>query len=191
MEKSNKKEKSNKENNTKKNRSNSFIIVEEDIKPTHTIPKELDKNKNILDFTSKIFNIYKDIKNATNEYCEKIKQITKQLNPNIQSYTGKIQKIINNLLINIYNTLNYSIESFEQDKDKDNYLIIYGEYKNKLDDFKKEYQQKLELLNLTKKNYIEEINKYESYLIYKELGFIDKKTKIKIKIKIYLYMIII
>ena len=183
MEKSNKKEKSNKENNTKKNRNNSFIIEEEDIKPTHTIPKELDKNKNILDFTSKIFNIYKDIKNATNEYCEKIKQISKQLNPNIQSYTGKIQKIINNLLINIYNTLNYSIESFEQDKDKDNYLIIYGEYKNKLDDFKKEYQQKLELLNLTKKNYIEEINKYESYLIYKELGLIDKKDDNKNNIK--------
>ena len=167
MEKSNIKEKHNKEIN-KKNKNNSFIFPEEYI-------KMLDKNKTLMEFGEKIYNLYSEIKNATREYCEKLNQITKQLNPNTQNNIGILQKIINDILINSTNAIDKAINLFEQEKNTNINLNFFEDYKNKIDEFKKEYQEKSEVLNITKKAYFEEMNKYEVYLINKELK-LDEKT---------------
>ena len=161
MEKSNIKEKHNKEIN-KKNKNNSFIFPEEYI-------KMLDKNKTLMEFGEKIYNLYSEIKNATREYCEKLNQITKQLNPNTQNNIGILQKIINDILINSTQAIDKAIIIFEQEKNNNINLNFFEDYKNKIEEFKKEYQEKLEVLNTTKKSYIEEMNKYEAYLINEEL----------------------
>ena len=161
MEKSNNKEKHNKDSN-KKLKNNSLINSEE-------YNQIFDKNKVIMEFGEKIYNIYGEIKNATSEYCEKLNQITKQLNPDTQNNIGILQKIINDILMNSTNAIDKAINIFEQGKSRDINFDFFEEYKNKIDKFKKEYQEKLEVFNTTKKGYIEEMDKYEAYLVNSEL----------------------
>ena len=60
--------------------------------------------------------------------------------------------------------------------------------RNKLDDFNKEYDEDLKILDFKKKEYFDEFNKYELFIINKELGLLetmnDNEIKIRIKIKI-------
>ena len=86
MEKSNKKLKHAKSINYKKYINNNLMNIAEYSKTMDRICKEFEKNKEIHEFEEKIFDIFEDIKTVTNEYCDKIRLISKQL-PKYKSRT--------------------------------------------------------------------------------------------------------
>ena len=171
MDKSYKKQKSHKSNNYRKYMNPLLTYLEEYQKAMYLIPNEIDKNNNIKEFEVKIFGIYESIKNVTNEYCEKLKQISKELNPNDKEYEGKIQKVIYDILSNSVEELEKAIKSFNDNKNK--IFKMFDENCVQIENFSKEFDNKLESFDSNKKDYLEEMKKYEAYLINEELGLID------------------
>lgn len=170
MEKSNKKAK-HKTLNFKKHINPLLMNIEEYNKAMEIIPRELENNKVYHELEEKIYTICDEVKNATTEYCEKIKEISKKLEPNEKNNEGKIQKMIYEGLTNVCESIYVMIKKFEEDKNKFNFS--YEVYNSKLESFNKEYSQKIEILNNTRKSYLNEAVKYEAYLINKELGLFE------------------
>ena len=171
MDKSHKKQKIHKSINYKKFVNPLFINIEEYNRAMILIPKELDKNNEMRDLEEKLFDIYEEIKMATNEYCEKLRQISKELNPNEKNNEGKIQKVIYDILIYSIEELEIAMKSFKKKKSQ-NYKK-FDEYNIQFEDFNKELVNNIELFDSKRKEYIEEMKKYEAYLINKELGSQD------------------
>ena len=136
------------------------------------ICKEFEKNKEIHEFEEKIFDIFEDIKTVTNEYCDKIKQISKQLNTNQEQNVGVVQKIISRILKKSSDVIDSSIKVFEENKRNPN-INLYEDYNLKLDSFNKDYSQKIENMESIRKSYKEEVVQYEAYLVNKELGLLE------------------
>ena len=172
MEKSSKKSK-HKTLNFKKHINPLLMSIEEYNKAMEVIPKEIEKNKEFHEFEEKILKVYEEIKSATNEYCEKMKDISKQLNPNEKNTEGKIQKMIYDALTNVSEAIYATIKRFEDDKKNNINTKIYEDYNSIFDSFNKEYSQKIEILDKTRKSYLNEAVKYEAYLINKELGLLE------------------
>ena len=171
MDKSHKKQKIHKSINYKKFVNPLLTNIEEYNRAMNLIPKELDKNNEMRDLEEKLFDIYEEIKMATNEYCEKLRQISKELNPNEKNNEGKIQKVIYDILIYSIEELEIDIKSFKKKKSQ-NYKK-FDEYNIQFEDFNKELVNNIELFDSKRKEYIEEMKKYEAYLINKELGSQD------------------
>lgn len=173
MDKPHKKQKHHKTINYKKYINPSFTNFEEYNKAMDIIPKELEKNNEFRDFEEKIHDIYVELRNATNEYCEKIRLISKELNPEDIGYSGKLQKALLDLITISIEELENAIRKFKKDKSK-NYKM-FDQYTISLEDFSKNIVSHIEPFILTRKDYLEEMKKYEAYLINKELGLIDNK----------------
>ena len=171
MDKSHKKLKTCKTLNNKKYINPSLNNIEEYNKAMNLIPIEIEKNSNIKEFETKICEIYESIKNVTNDYCEKIKQISKELHPNDKVYEGKIQKVIYDILSNTVDELIKAIKTFNDNKNK--IFKMLDEKCVQTEIFSKEFANKLESFDLKKKDYLEEMKKYEAYLIKEELGLLD------------------
>ena len=171
MDKSHKKQKIHKSINYKKFVNPLLTNIEEYNRAMNLIPKELDKNNEMRDLEEKLFDIYEEIKMATNEYCEKLRQISKELNPNEKNNEGKIQKVIYDILIYSIEELEIAMKSFKKKKSQ-NYKK-FDEYNIQFEDFNKELVNNIELFDSKRKEYIEEMKKYEAYLINKELGSQD------------------
>ena len=118
MDKSHKKQKIHKSINYKKFVNPLLTNIEEYNRAMNLIPKELDKNNEMRDLEEKLFDIYEEIKMATNEYCEKLRQISKELNPNEKNNEGKIQKVIYDILIYSIEELEIAMKSFKKKKVK-------------------------------------------------------------------------
>ena len=172
MEKQNKKLKHVKSINYKKYINNNLMNIAEYSKSMDRICKELEKNKEIHEFEEKIFDIFEDIKTVTNEYCDKIKQISKQLNTNQEQNFGIVQKIISRIIKKSSDVIDCSIKVFEENKRIPN-INLYEDYNLKLDSFNKDYSQKIENMESIRKSYKEEVAQYESYLVNKELGLLE------------------
>ena len=172
MEKSNKKLKHAKSINYKKYINNNLMNIAEYSKTMDRICKEFEKNKEIHEFEEKIFDIFEDIKTVTNEYCDKIKQISKQLNTNQEQNVGVVQKIISRILKKSSDVIDSSIKVFEENKRNPN-INLYEDYNLKLDSFNKDYSQKIENMESIRKSYKEEVVQYEAYLVNKELGLLE------------------
>ena len=172
MEKSNKKLKHVKSINYKKYINNNLMNIAEYSKSMDRICKELEKNKEIHEFEEKIFDLFEDIKTVTNEYCDKIKQISKQLNTNQEQNFGIVQKIISRILKKSSDVIDCSIKVFEENKRSPN-INLYEDYNLKLDSFNKDYSQKIENMESIRKSYKEEVVQYEAYLVNKELGLLE------------------
>lgn len=173
MEKIHKKLKLYKTINFKKFINPSLADVEEYNKAMDVIPKEIEKNNELRDFEEKMYDIYNSLKAATNNYCDEIRNIAKELNPNDKEYSGKIQKVIYDIIINIVEELESAIKKFKKDKSK-NYQM-FEEYIIPIDNFNKEIINKIEQFISDRKDYFEEMKKYEAFLINKELGLLDNK----------------
>ena len=171
MDKSHKKQNIHKSINYKKFVNLLLTNIEEYNRAMNLIPKELDKNNEMRDLEVKLFDIYEEIKMATNEYCEKLRQISKELNPNEKNNEGKIQKVIYDILIYSIEELEIAMKSFKKKKSQ-NYKK-FDEYNIQFEDFNKELVNNIELFDSKRKEYIEEMKKYEAYLINKELGSQD------------------
>ena len=171
MDKPHKKQKIHKSINYKKFVNPLLTNIEEYNRAMNLIPKELDKNNEMRDLEEKLFDIYEEIKMATNEYCEKLRQISKELNPNEKNNEGKIQKVIYDILIYSIEELEIAMKSFKKKKSQ-NYKK-FDEYNIQFEDFNKELVNNIELFDSKRKEYIEEMKKYEAYLINKELGSQD------------------
>ena len=171
MDKSHKKQKIHKSINYKKFVNPLLTNIEEYNRAMNLIPKELDKNNEMRDLEEKLFDIYEEIKMATNEYCEKLRQISKELNPNEKNNEGKIQKVIYDIIIYSIEELEIAMKSFKKKKSQ-NYKK-FDEYNIQFEDFNKELVNNIELFDSKRKEYIEEMKKYEAYLINKELGSQD------------------
>ena len=152
-----------------------YMNIDEYAKIMEIIPKEVESNKEIHLFEEKISLIYEDINNTINEFCDKMRQIAKQLVPNDDDSEGKLQTIINNILQKSSASLENIVQKFESDKE--NNSKIYTDYSKKLDDFYKIIANKVDEYNTKKKLYLEEVAKYEAYLINRELGLIDPKNE--------------
>ena len=172
MEKTNKKLKHVKSINYKKYINNNLMNIAEYSKSMDRISKELEKNKEIHEFEEKIFDIFEDIKTVTNEYCDKIKQISKQLNTNQEQNFGIVQKIISRIIKKSSDVIDCSIKVFEENKRSPN-INLYEDYNLKLDSFNKDYSQKIENMESIRKSYKEEVVQYEAYLVNKELGLLE------------------
>jgi hypothetical protein len=172
MEKQNKKLKHVKSINYKKCINNNLMSIAEYSKTMDRICKEFEKNKEIHEFEEKIFDFFEDIKTVTNEYCDKIKQISKQLNINQEQNVGIVQKIISRILKKSSDVIESTIKVFEENKKNPN-INLYEDYNLKLDSFNKDYSQKIENMESIRKNYKEEVVQYEAYLINKELGLLE------------------
>ena len=172
MEKQNKKLKHTKAINYKKYINNNLMNIAEYNKTMEIIIKELGKNMEVHEFEEKIFDIFEDIKSATNEYCDKINQISKQLNSHQEKNIGIIQKIISKILKKSSEVMDNAIKVFEENK-RIPINNLYEDFNLKLDSFNKEYSQKIETMDSIRKNYREEVAQYEAYLINKELGLLE------------------
>ena len=172
MDKSHKKQKIHKSINYKKFVNPLLTNIEEYNRAMNLIPKELDKNNEMRDLEEKLFDIYEEIKMATNEYCEKLRQISKELNPNEKNNEGKIQKVIYDILIYSIEELEIAMKSFKKKK-RQNYKKFDENKIKQFEDFNKELVNNIELFDSKRKEYIEEMKKYEAYLINKELGSQD------------------
>ena len=171
MEMINKKIRHNKTITYKKNINPLLMSIEEYSKIMDIIPKEIEKNKEIHSFEETISNIYDEINNTINDFCDKMRQISKKLNPSDDDNEGKLQKIINNILISGSDALEKSVKRFENDKENNSkintdYEEFYKSITGKIDDYDKK-----------RKLYLEEVSKYEAYLINKELGLLDIKNE--------------
>ena len=164
----------NKTINYKKNVNPLLMHVEEYSKAMDIINKEINKNKEMHDFEDIIFDTFTEIKNATNEYCEKMREISKDLSPNDKNGEGRIQKFIFDILTNIANFMSKAVEKFEGERKINTIAKVYEEYKKNIEDLNKKFTEKIEILNDSKKNYFEEINKYEEFLIKKDLGVLNE-----------------
>ena len=172
MEKQNKKLKHVKSINYKKCINNNLMSIAEYSKTMDRICKEFEKNKEIHEFEEKIFEFFEDIKTVTNEYCDKIKQISKQLNTNQEQNFGIVQKIISRIIKKSSDVIDCSIKVFEENKRIPN-INLYEDYNLKLDSFNKDYSQKIENMESIRKSYKEEVVQYEAYLVNKELGLLE------------------
>ena len=74
-----------------------------------------------------------EINKAIKEFCNKMKQISKSLNPNDDDSEGKLQKIIYNIVEDGSKALETIVQRFENDKE--NNAKIYTDYSKKLDEF--------------------------------------------------------
>ena len=146
--------------------------IEEYSKVLEIIPKEFEKNKEMHEFEEKIIDILDEIKLATNEYCDKLKQISKQLNSNKENNIGIIQSIISNTLKTSSKILEDAIKVFDENRDNPN-ISIYEDYISELESFNKDYSLKIDTMDSKRKNYIEEVVQYEAYLVNKELGLLE------------------
>ena len=167
MEKPNKSKK--KMNSFNKNNEDSNIEIPK-------FPNELEKNIQIRETQEKLINVYEKMKIATDEYCQKIKDISKSLNPTIDNLEGKLQKIIFDLLNNISEMMKKIITKFEKKKINFSFKDMIESLRSKLDNFNKEYDEDLNILELIKKQYFDELNKYEIFIIKKELGLLESKN---------------
>ena len=174
MEAINKKHRHNKTVAYKKTVNPLYMSIEEYAKIMDIIPKEVEKNKEILLFEEKISNIYEEINNAIIEFCDKMRQISKKLNPNDDDNEGKLQKIINNILINGSDALENIVQRFEKDKENNK---INTDYNKMLEEFYKNVTDKIDDFDKKRKLYLEEVSKYELYLINKELGLLEPKNE--------------
>ena len=172
MEKPNKKLKHVKNINYKKYFNSNLMNIEEYSKVLEIIPKEFEKNKEMHEFEEKIIEILDEIKSATNEYCDKLKQISKQLNSNKENNIGIIQSIISNTLKTSSKILEDAIKVFDENRDNPN-ISIYEDYISELESFNKDYSLKIDTMDSKRKNYIEEVVQYEAYLVNKELGLLE------------------
>ena len=183
MEKPNKKLKHVKTINYKKYFNSNLMNIEEYSKVLEIIPKEFEKNKEMHEFEEKIIDILDEIKLATNEYCERLKHISKQLNCNKENNIGIIQSIISDALKTSSKILEDAIKVFDENRNNPN-ISIYEDYISELESFNKDYSLKIDTMDSKRKNYIEEVVQYEAYLVNKELGLlesINNENKIKIK----------
>ena len=138
--------------------------------------KELEKNIQIRETQEKLINVYEKMRIATDEYCQKIKDISKSLNPNIDNLEGRLQKIIFDLLNNISEMMKRIIIKFEKKKINFSFKDMIESLRSKLDNFNKEYDEDINILELIKKQYFDELNKYEIFIIKKELGLLESKN---------------
>ena len=158
----------------KKNINPLYLSIEEYAKIMDIIPKEVEKNKEINSFEETISNIYEEINNAIIEFYEKMRQISKKLNPNDNDNEGKLQKIINNILVNGSDALENIAQRFENDKENNK---IYTDYYKKLEEFYKKVTDKIDDYDKKRKLYLEEVSKYEAYLVNKVLGLLESKNE--------------
>ena len=134
------------------------------------INKENEINGDIYKIRQNLFNIYDKLLSATNEYSKKIDQIYENLKPNENSYEGRIQIIIYNILNNISKALKNIFNKFNYIKNLSN----YEGSKSIKEDLIEHLLQKMKKLKQQRNLYLEEINNYEIYLVNKELGLIEK-----------------
>ena len=159
-------------NYNKKNVNPLLMHIEEYSKAMDIINKEINKNKEMHEFEDVIFDTFTQIKEVTNEYCDKMREISKDLSPNDKNCEGRIQKLIFDILTNFANIMSKSIEKFEADRKMS--IIVYEEYKKNIEDLNSKFSEKIEKLNVLKRNYFEEINKYEEFLIKEDLGLLNE-----------------
>ena len=67
------------------------------------------------------------------------------------------------------------VQKFENDKE--NNTKIYTDYSKKLDEFYKNINHKIDDYDKKRKLYLEEVSKYEAYLINRELGLLEPKNE--------------
>ena len=175
MEAINKKSRHTKTVSYKKNINPIYMNIEEYSKIMEIIPKEVEKNKEIHFFEEKISAVYEEINKAINEFCNKMKLILKSLNPNEDDTEGKLQKIIYNIVEDGSKALETIVQRFENDKE--NNAKIYTDYSKKLDEFYKSINHKIDDYDKKRKLYLEEVSKYEAYLVNKVLGLLESKNE--------------
>ena len=166
QEKSSKKQQ--KSSNRKRSINNTLMHIEEYKKIKEIIRKESEVNKKIHSFEEDLLENFNDIIVATEEYTEKLKNISEKFKSDEKSNNGKIYNILYDLL---KDTITSMIKVSKEFKKQD-CTNIYEDYKQKFDKSNDLFDEKMKMLDDTKAAYFEEIKKYEQYLVKKELGLI-------------------
>ena len=155
-----------------KNKQNTLSKINEYNQIYKITEKEIENSKILSETEKLISNIYEEIKNATKEYQLKILDICKQLKPDENTFEGKIQKIIFDILKDISHNLHYIKQKINQNKD--DISFENNDITQKSEELKEDLMDKLQNFDEIRKSYKQEINKYEAYLINKELGLKEK-----------------
>jgi len=151
-----------------KNTQNPLSTINEYNQIYKITEKEIENSK-ILSETEKLLSyIYGEIKNATKEYKLKILNICKQLKPDENTFEGKIQKIIYDILKDISNNIHYILQKINENKD--DITFESNDITQKSEDLEQNLMNKIQDFDEISKSYKQEINNYEAYLINKELG---------------------
>ena len=171
QEKSSKKQQ--KSSNRKRSINNTLMHIEEYKKIKEIIRKESEVNKKIHSFEEDLLENFNDIIVATEEYTEKLKNISEKFKSDEKSNNGKIYNILYDLL---KDTITSMIKVSKEFKKQD-CTNIYEDYKQKFDKSNDLFDEKMKMLDDTKAAYFEEIKKYEQYLVKKELGLIENNNE--------------
>jgi len=161
-----------------KNRQNLLSTINE-YNQIYKITEEEIKSSKILSETEKLLSIvYGEIKNATKEYQLKLLNICKQLKPDENTFEGKIQKIISDILKDISNNIGYITHKI--DENKDDISFENNDLTQKSEDLEEGLMDKIQKFDDIRKSYQKEINNYEIYLINKELGLNKNVNDLKV-----------
>ena len=161
-----------------KNRQNLLSTINE-YNQIYKITEEEIKSSKILSETEKLLSIvYGEIKNATKEYQLKLLNICKQLKPDENTFEGKIQKIISDILKDISNNIRYITHKI--DENKDDISFENNDLTQKSEDLEEGLMDKIQKFDEIRKSYQKEINNYEIYLINKELGLNKNVNDLKV-----------
>ena len=161
-----------------KNRQNLLSTINE-YNQIYKITEEEIKSSKILSETEKLLSIvYGEIKNATKEYQLKLLNICKQLKPDENTFEGKIQKIISDILKDISNNIRYITHKI--DENKDDISFENNDLTQKSEDLEEGLMDKIQKFDDIRKSYQKEINNYEIYLINKELGLNKNVNDLKV-----------
>ena len=171
QEKSSKKQQ--KSSNRKRSINNTLMHIEEYKKIKEIIRKESEVNKKIHSFEEDLLDNFNDIIIATEEYADKLKNISEKFKSDEKSNNGKIYNILYDLL---KDTITSMIKVSKEFKKQD-CTNIYEDYKQKFDKSNDLFDEKMKMLDDTKAAYFEEIKKYEQYLVKKELGLIENNNE--------------
>ena len=134
--------------------------------------KEIENSKKLSETEKLLTIIYKEIKNATKEYQQKLLNICSKLKPDENTFDGKIQKIISDILQDISNNINFIMKKINENKDDISYEN--NDITQKAEELEESLIDKIQNYDENKKLYEKEINHYEAYLINKELGLLKK-----------------
>lgn len=161
-----------------KNKQNPFSKINEYNQIYKITEEEIERSKKLNETEKLLSIVYGEIKNATKEYQLKLLNICKQLKPDENTFEGKIQKIISDILKDISNNIRYIIHKI--DENKDDISFENNDITQKSEDLEEGLMDKIQKFDEIRKSYQKEINIYETYLINKELGLNKKVNDSKV-----------
>ena len=146
-------------------------------KVTNYIKEKTEKLSKIRRDLSNIKELFKNYVSITKKYCDQIAALALELKPDGKTKEGELTQAIQGILL--FNSV--SLETLAKELEK-----IFKIKKNKkdsaitgLEEFSKIYQISLSKLITNYCIYINEIEKYEKYLMNKEMGFDNEDNEKK------------